>query len=79
MVKAKEKSLDYYIEKMQSHLLKKYPDLHFEVSRRSDHEATIYYSPYKEEDDYPIIKRIGNIATDALVDGGYKIHITPAA
>jgi hypothetical protein len=79
MVKVKEKSIDHYVEKMQAHLLRKYPDLRFEVVRRGDREATIYYAPFREEDDYPIIKRVGNIATDALLEGGYRIYIMPSA
>jgi hypothetical protein len=54
MVKAKEKTLDTYIDRMTSRLLKRYPTLEFEVVKWSDREATLYYRPYSENAEYPI-------------------------
>ena len=77
MVRVKERTIDHYIERMKAHLLKKFPDLEFNVVRWSDREATVFYRPYSEAQEWPIIHRSGGIATDALVDAGYRIWIMP--
>jgi hypothetical protein len=77
VVGTKAKPIDYYIRKIEAHLAKKYPELEFEVVKRSDREAIIWYRPYSEEDSYPIIKRAGNLLTDAIIDG-FTIHLMPA-
>ena len=77
MIKSTEKDLDYYIAKVKAHLLKKFPNLEFEIDKRSDREVAIYYRPYSEEDEYPIVHRIGNIATDALVESNIRIWVLP--
>jgi hypothetical protein len=79
MVRAKQKTLAEYVEKIKSHLLKRYPALEFEVVKWNDTDATLYYRPYSEDDEYPIVKRWGNLATDALIEGGYHIYVIPAA
>jgi len=78
LTRVKDRTLDEYIEKMKLHLSKKYPHLQFNVVKRGDREAAIYYSPYSEEEDWPIIHRVGGLATDALVEGGYRIYVLPA-
>jgi hypothetical protein len=78
MVRVKTNQIEHYIDKIEAHLLKRYPGLTFCVVHEGEGEATIYYRPYKEEDDYPILKRAGGIAADALIEAGYKIHIQPA-
>jgi hypothetical protein len=77
MTRTKDRTLDYYVERIQKHLLKKYPHLRFQVERWSDREATIYYTPYSEEEDWQIIHRVGGIATDALVDANIRIWVMP--
>jgi len=79
MVRAKEKTIDEYIERLQGHLLKRYPGLQFEVVKWSDTEAAVYYGPYADEDDFAIIHRASSVTTDALVDSGFSIHVSPAA
>ncbi len=71
------KSIDNYVARIQAHILKRYPSLQMEVVRRSDTEAVIYFSADNEEQEYPIIKRAGNLATDALVEMGFRIHVLP--
>jgi len=78
MVRVKEKTIDDYIGRLQSHLLKKYPNLTFDVTKWSEREATVYYRPYSDETDFPIIHRASSVTTDALVDAGFHIHVTPA-
>jgi len=78
MTKAIDKDVDYYVAKVESRLRKRYPKLQFEVERLSDHEVVIYYSPYSEEDEYPIVHRVGSIATDALVDSNIRIWVHPS-
>jgi hypothetical protein len=58
-------------------LLKRFPHLRFRVAKWSDREATIFYAPYEEEEDWPIIQRSGGISTDALVDAGYRVLVMP--
>jgi len=77
MVKAKEKTLETYIDRMKSRLLKRYPTLEFEVVKWSDREATLYYRSYSDDDAYPIIKTIGNVVTDAVIDG-FRLYVIPA-
>lgn len=79
MISTKRKPLEYYVEKIEKHLLKKFPQLEFELVKHDDREATIYYRPFSEETDSAIVRRTGGIATDALVDDDYNIHIQPAA
>jgi hypothetical protein len=70
------KSRDYYIERIEKHLLKKYPGMRFEIESISDSEAYIYCYPTEPtEDTYEITKRAGNIVTDALVDDGYRFYV----
>ena len=78
MTRIKQKDLDYYIDRVESHLKKRYPDLQFEVVKFSNREATIYYKPHIEEEDFPIIHRAGGILTDALVESDIRIWIHPA-
>jgi hypothetical protein len=77
VVHAKEKAMGYYIERLERHLSKRFPHLRFRVENWSDQEATVFYSPYVEEEDLPIIHRSGDILTDALVDAGLRIWIMP--
>lgn len=77
MVRVIAKSLDYYVTRIQAHLLKKYPELEFKVVSRSPTWATIYYRPYVEKDDYAIIKRASNLMTDAVIEG-YSINLVPS-
>jgi hypothetical protein len=77
MVKAKEKTLDTYIDRVKSRLLKRYPTLEFEVVKWSDREATLYYRPYSDDDAYSIIKTVGNVVTDAVIDG-FRLYVIPA-
>jgi len=77
MRQAKERQIDHYIERVKAHLLKKFPYLQLHVEKWSDREATIFYTPYSEEEEWPIIHRSGGIATDALVDGGFRIYVMP--
>jgi uncharacterized alpha/beta hydrolase family protein len=77
MVKVKERTLDTYIDRMMSRLLKRYPTLEFEVVKWSDGEATLYYRPYSEDAEYPIIKTAGSVATDAVIDG-FRLYVIPA-
>ena len=78
MVRVKEKTIEEYIERLQRHLLKRYPDLQFEVVKWSDTEAAVYYRPYAEQEDFAIIHRASTVTTDALVDCGFSIHVGPA-
>ena len=77
MVTTKQRPMGHYIERMKAHLLRRYPHLKFRTVVDDDRDATIYYQPYSEEDDYDIIHRVGGIATEALVDGGYRIWLMP--
>jgi len=47
------------------------------IVKRSDHEAVIYFSTDDEEQEYPIIKRAGNLRTNALIENGYRIYMLP--
>jgi hypothetical protein len=75
---ARKKSFQHYVDRIQRHLLRKYPHLKFQLAMRDGREGTIYYAPYAEEDDWDIIHRTGSIAVDALVRDDYVIHIQPA-
>jgi hypothetical protein len=77
MVRVKERTIDSYIERLERHLLRRFPHLTFRVVKWSEREATIYYAPYIEEEDWPIIRRSGGISTDALVDAGYRLYVMP--
>jgi hypothetical protein len=79
MVRTKEKTIDDYISRIEKHLLRKYPQLEFEPVKWSECEATVYYRPYSADDAYAIIHRIADIATDALVDSGFRIYVIPKA
>ena len=79
MVATKLKPIDHYLEKIQARLHRKYPHLHFEVVRQDDREAFIHYTPFVEAEDWDIIKMSSGIATDAMVDAGYRIWVQPAA
>jgi hypothetical protein len=78
MVRAREKTIEDYMERLERHLLKKYPALEFDVVKWSEREAAVYYRPYSEEDDFAIIHRASTVTTDALVDSGFSIHVGPA-
>ena len=72
----KGKSRDYYIDRIQKHLLKKYPGMTFEVDPRNERETYIYCYPVEPtEDTYDITKRAGNIVTDAVVDSGLSFYV----
>jgi hypothetical protein len=77
MADGKSKTVDQYINRIEKHVLKRFPHLMFRVEKWSDREATIYYTPYVEEEDVPIIERVGGIATDAIVDSNIRIWIMP--
>jgi hypothetical protein len=77
MAKVKEKSMDYYIEQIESHLLKKYPDLQFKMVKLNDRKASIHYTPYVEDELFSIVHRAGNLMADAIVDAGYSILVLP--
>ncbi len=78
MVRTKEKTIDYYVEKVEKRLLRKYPHLEFRVERWNDSGATVYYSPYAEEDEYPIIKQASSVIAEALEDDQFQIYIIPS-
>ena len=78
MVKAGQQTLDQFVSRVKTRLLKHYPALEFEVVTWNDRDATIYYRPYSEEDEYPIVRLAGGIATDALVEHGYHIYVIPS-
>ena len=79
MVQVKHKTLDDYVERIKAHILKRYPMLEFEVVKWNERDATVYYRPYSEENEYPIVERSANLTTDALIEGGYHIYVIPAA
>lgn len=70
--------IEHYVEKMQTYVLKKFPHLEFEVVKYSETEATVFYRPYSEDDDYATLHRAGKVGMDALLDAGYRIHFQPA-
>ena len=70
------KSSDHYIERIEKHLLKKYPGMRFEVGAISERETYIYCYPVEPtEDTFAITERAGNIVTDALVDAGLRFYV----
>jgi hypothetical protein len=77
MPKAKYKTIDNYVSRIEAHLLRKFPGLQFDVLKFGDREATLLYAPTLQ-DVYPVIERASEIATEALVEGGYRIHVRPA-
>ncbi len=79
MVATKPRPIEHYIEKMKTKLLKKYPEMTFDVLKESEEAAVLVYSPDIKDESYAIIKQIGGIGIDALVDAGYRIHIQPSA
>ena len=57
-------------------MLKKYPALRFEIEKRSDREAFLYFFSTEPIDNgYEMSKAAGGVATDALVDAGYRIYV----
>lgn len=78
MVRTVDRTIDDYIQRLEARLLRKHPDLEFETIKWSEQEATVYYRPYSEQDDFEIIHRASSVTTDALVDSGYRILVTPA-
>lgn len=76
MTRAKVKDLDYFVEKAEARLLKKFPHLTFEAHKQSDHEVVLYYLPYKEEDSYPVVHCIAPVAADAI-DEGIRLWLFP--
>lgn len=78
MVTTRHKPIEHYIEKMQAHLLKKFPHLEFEVVKYNDNEATVFYRPYREEEDDIILRRAGTIGMQAVADAECLIYIQPA-
>ena len=77
MTRTREKTINHYIDRVEKHLLKKFPHLQFQVEKWSDREVTIFYTPYSEEEDWPIIQCVGGITTDALVEAGFRIYVMP--
>jgi hypothetical protein len=73
----REKTMEQSIDKIESVLLKKYPDLVFTHEIQSPREATIYFNADETEDWFAIIERAGGTAVDILVDYGYWIHLRP--
>jgi hypothetical protein len=70
-------SLDAAILRIEKHLLKKYPHLRFDVTKRSGREATIWFETTDDDDWGLVIERASGLATDILVDYDYWIHIQP--
>ena len=67
---------DYYIERIEKHLLKKYPGMRFDVQIFDDRTTFIYCYPAEPtEDTFAITERAGNIATDALVDSNLRFYV----
>lgn len=75
-MKAK-RTLDEYIRKMESHLRKSFPGLEFETTVEEPTSATIYFLAREDDDWFSVIERAGSLAIDALVEGGYWIHVQP--
>jgi hypothetical protein len=70
------KSRDYYIEKIEKHLLKKYPGMTFKVDPVNEREIYIYCYPSEPtRDTWEITTRAGNIVTDALLDAGLSFYV----
>ena len=78
MVTARQRSIEYYVERVKQRLLRRYPQLTFEFIPTSEREGTIYYAPYVEDDDLDIVHRTGKVAMEALLRDDYVIHIQPA-
>ena len=77
-MKTATKPIEYYLERIKKHLLKKYPNLRFETDFIDPQEVYLYFRfDEPREETYSVTKRAGNIATDALVDAGYSIYVTP--
>ena len=77
MAARKPRTLEHYIDRIERHLLKRFPHLQFRIEKWSVREATIFYMPYVEEGDVPIIERVGGIATDAIVDSNIRLWVMP--
>ncbi len=70
------KSRDYYVERIEKHLLKKYPGMRFEVEPLDERETYVYCYPAEPlENTFDIIERAGNIVTDALVDSNLRFYV----
>jgi len=67
-----------YLDRVQDHLLKKYPGLRFDIMEQGDNEAVVYFSGASEEEEYDVILRAARLSTDALVKHGYRIHVRPS-
>lgn len=70
------RSKEYYIERIEKHMLKKYPGMRFEVEPAVDGGTIIYCFPAEPvEDTYDITKRAGNLAVKALVESGFQFYV----
>jgi hypothetical protein len=77
VVRAREKTIDHYVDRLERHLVKQFPHLRFRVKKWSEREATVYYEPYLEEEDVAITHQAGGVLTDALVDAGLRVWLMP--
>jgi hypothetical protein len=77
--RTKKKPIEHYIERAKTKLLKYYPELQFEVRKRSEDEAYLYFfGPYDmAEDGYEMLKKTGYIMSDAAIEGSYLLYVTP--
>jgi hypothetical protein len=78
MVTTRRKSFQHYVDRIERHLRKKYPDLSFALVMKDDREGTIFYSPDRDEDGWDIVHRTSRIAIEALIRDDYTIHIQPS-
>lgn len=78
MTSTQIRPIEHYVERIQRHLLRKYPDLQMRVVKLSDDEVYIYFHLDDPEANwFPVIHRASRIAVDVLVDYDYKIRVQP--
>ena len=75
-MKTATRDKQYYIDRIEKHLLKKYPGMRFEIDPLSERETYIFCYPAEPtEDTFAITERAGNIVTDALVDSNLRFYV----
>jgi hypothetical protein len=75
----KIRTIDTYIERAKARMLKKYPNLEFEIWKRTEDEAFLFFhGPYDtDEYGYQMLKTAGGVMTDAVVDEGFLLYVMP--
>lgn len=78
-MKTATRTIDSYIERAKAKMLRKYPELQFEVKRRSPEEAFLFfYGPYDTDNDgVRMLDAAGDVMSDAVVNEGYLLYVLP--